>query len=157
MLEWDNSSARPVGGWAWGIDSVMPMRELEAEAAAKTARIACGSSEPRGTDSARTWLDWPNLSLTRSGFALLQVLFRAAQLHRDSGEQRLSDHLRAILRVRHGDVGATRDSFGDLRLRHDTARFERVADDGITPPPGCLGHALHRLPDSRKLTAGWSS
>ena len=58
----DNSSARPVGGWAWGIDSVMPMRELEAEAAAKTARIACGSSEPRGTDSARTRLDWPNLS-----------------------------------------------------------------------------------------------
>jgi hypothetical protein len=65
--------------------------------------------------------------LRRSGFALLQVLFRAAQLHRDSSEQRLSDHLRAILRVRHGDVGATRDSFGDLRLRHDTARFERVA------------------------------
>ena len=47
----------------------------------------------------------------RRRFALLQVLFRAAQLHRDSSEQRLSDHLRAILRVRHGDVGATRDSF----------------------------------------------
>jgi len=73
--------------------------------------------------------EFVEMKLTRSGFALLQVLFRAAQLHRDSGEQRLSDHLRAILRVRHGDVGATRDSFGDLRLRHDTARFERVADD----------------------------
>ena len=45
--------------------------------------------------------EFVEMKLTRSGFALLQVLFRAAQLHRDSGEQRLRTATIAVVAPLH--------------------------------------------------------
>jgi hypothetical protein len=39
-------------GWAWGIDTAIPMKEVEAQGTGRTVRTACGSFARHGTDSA---------------------------------------------------------------------------------------------------------
>jgi hypothetical protein len=67
----------------------MPMRELETEGSGKDRKDCMrqfrAARDRLSADPARL-AEFVEMKLRRSGFALLQILFRTAQLHRDSGE-----------------------------------------------------------------------